>query len=268
MMGNKVNPIAFRLQNNNFKPINNWFSTNKTIRQEYIIDDYLIRKCVEEYYSNNTYIHSIVINRKPKETNVVIKSFKPSSLIGIKGKIINKLNEQLDRISICPKIKVLVEFMDEFCNANIIANALAIELRAKRNVKILIRQLLMKLNYQNILGYKIQLQGRINSASKTKTLIFKNGKIPLQSINYDIDYVCLPVVTNYGIISVKVFICKNIITEDKQTLVKNFLFNKNQINKTKQKPKFIVNKNKTNFKQTKKINGNINNNSKDKTLNS
>jgi len=214
MMGNKVNPIAFRLGNSNYNPQNRWFTTDRGVMQENIIDDYLIRRHILDYYNKVPTIYSININRKSYVTEVVIKSIKPNTLIGLKGKLINELSQQLNRISISSNVKLLVEFIEYALNSLMIARSLALELQEKRNFKLLIKKIILNLKYQKVLGYKIEFRGRINNASKTKTMKFKDGKIPLQSIGYDVDYAFLPVTTTYGIISIKVFICKGILTKD------------------------------------------------------
>ena len=57
-------------------------------------------------------------------------------------------------------------------------------------------------------GIKIQVSGRLNGAEMARSEMYKDGRTPLHTFRADIDYALVESHTTYGVLGVKVWICK------------------------------------------------------------
>jgi small subunit ribosomal protein S3 len=57
-------------------------------------------------------------------------------------------------------------------------------------------------------GIKIMCAGRLGGAEMSRTERYKEGRIPLHTLRADIDYALAEARTTYGVIGVKVWICR------------------------------------------------------------
>ena len=57
-------------------------------------------------------------------------------------------------------------------------------------------------------GIKIQVSGRLNGAEMARSEMYKDGRTPLHTFRADIDYAMVESHTTYGVLGVKVWICK------------------------------------------------------------
>ncbi len=94
-MGNKINPVGFRLGIN--KDWDSRWYANKKDYKTLLAQDAKIRKMVEAEL-NHAGLASIVIERAAHQVNVSIKAAKPGVVIGRQGESIKKLRESLDKV--------------------------------------------------------------------------------------------------------------------------------------------------------------------------
>ena len=57
-------------------------------------------------------------------------------------------------------------------------------------------------------GIKVQISGRLNGAEMARSEMMKEGRTPLHTFRADIDYSLSEALTQYGLIGVKVWICR------------------------------------------------------------
>ncbi|NCU51442.1 MAG: 30S ribosomal protein S3, partial [Candidatus Fonsibacter ubiquis] len=95
-MGQKVNPISFRLSiNKNWDSM--WFAKKKEYGQ-YLIEDFKIREYIHKNLKNSG-ISKIFIERPTKKCIVTIFTSRPGFVIGKKGSDIDKIKNNLNKIS-------------------------------------------------------------------------------------------------------------------------------------------------------------------------
>lgn len=203
-MGQKVNPVGFRLLNHK-----NWESVwyDKKNYATKLINDIEIRNFVKKNYSHCG-IGSIVIERPSDKINLVIKTSKPGVLIGKKGLDIEKINKAVEKIA-GTKVEVkIVEIDKPDLNASLVAQNIAKQLEGRAAFKRVMKKAMQSTMKYGALGVKVSCAGRLAGAEIARTEWYKEGSIPLHTIRGDIDYATANAHTTYGVIGVKVWINK------------------------------------------------------------
>lgn len=208
-MGQKVNPISFRLCNGNNRVWNsNWFSKKKSNYVQNVASDLKI----QEYFIKNAskYAVGIVnINRKQnKTTQISLQSGKISLVIGKNGESIEEIEKQLKKELSGEKFSFDVkEIRRSELNANIIARTIADKIENRQSFKRATKSAMEQVMKAGAVGIKVSCAGRLNGAEIARTEKFKNGVIPLHTLRANVDYAYHKALTTYGIIGIKVWIC-------------------------------------------------------------
>jgi small subunit ribosomal protein S3 len=204
-MGQKVNPIGFRLgvtRDWNAR----WFSGRGDYRQNLIADleirDYLKQRLAHAAVS------SILIERPAQTINITIRTARPGIVIGKKGEDIERLRQELARLTGKPVEIAVEEVRQPELDAQLVAENIAQQLEKR----IMFRRA-MKRAVQNAMrlrapGIKVMVAGRLNGAEIARTEWYREGRVPLHTLRADIDYGFAEAFTTYGVIGVKVWIFK------------------------------------------------------------
>ncbi len=229
-MGQKVNPIGFRLGiNRGWDSI--WFSK----KREYgklLIEDYKIREYVKKNVVNSG-VSQVLIERTSKKCIVSIYTSRPGFVIGKKGSDIEKIKNNLSKISNTEVSLNIKEVKKPELNAYLVAENIAQQL-----VKRIAFRKTMKRAIQSALrlgakGIRVCLAGRLAGNEIARTEWLREGSVPLHTFRAEVDYAEAEALTAYGIIGVKVWIYKGEVFNDKSKLnnkdKKNVTTNKNKI---------------------------------------
>jgi len=229
-MGQKVNPIGFRLGiNRGWDSI--WFSK----KREYgklLIEDYKIREYVKKNVVNSG-VSQIVIERTSKKCIISIYTSRPGFVIGKKGSDIEKIKKNLSKISQTEVSLNIKEIKRPELNAYLVAENIAQQL-----VKRIAFRKTMKRAIQSALrlgakGIRVCLAGRLAGNEIARTEWLREGSVPLHTFRAEVDYAEAEALTAYGIIGVKVWIYKGEVFNDKSKInnkdIKNATTNKNKI---------------------------------------
>jgi small subunit ribosomal protein S3 len=214
-MGQKVNPVGFRLLNSK-----NWESVwyDKRNYSKKLINDIEIRNFVKKNYSHCG-IGSVVIERPSEKINVVIKTSKPGVLIGKKGLDIEKISDSISKIA-NSKVEVkIVEIDKPDMNSSLVAQSIAKQLEGRVAFKKAMKKVMQSTMKQGAMGIKVSCAGRLGGAEIARTEWYKEGSIPLHTIRCNIDYATANAYTTYGVIGVKVWIYKGFIEKKITKLV-------------------------------------------------
>ena len=204
-MGQKVNPIGFRLGiNRGWDSI--WFSK----KREYgklLIEDYKIREYVKKNVVNSG-VSQVLIERTSKKCIVSIYTSRPGFVIGKKGSDIEKIKKNLSKISNTEISLNIKEVKKPELNAYLVAENIAQQL-----VKRIAFRKAMKRAMQSALrlgakGIRVCLAGRLAGNEIARTEWLREGSVPLHTFRGDVDYAQADALTTYGIIGVKVWIYK------------------------------------------------------------
>ena len=214
-MGQKVNPVGFRLLNSK-----NWESVwyDKRNYSKKLINDIEIRNFVKKNYSHCG-IGSVVIERPSEKINVVIKTSKPGVLIGKKGLDIEKISDSISKIA-NSKVEVkIVEIDKPDMSSSLVAQSIAKQLEGRIAFKKAMKKVMQSTMKQGAMGIKVSCAGRLGGAEIARTEWYKEGSIPLHTIRCNIDYATANAYTTYGVIGVKVWIYKGFIEKKITKLV-------------------------------------------------
>lgn len=201
-MGQKVNPVSFRLVNNK-KWHSVWYDKKDYAKK--LINDLKIRSFVIKNYSHCG-IGGVVIERPSEKVNLIIKTSKPGVLIGKKGLDIEKINRSVEKISGTKVDVKIVEISKPDINASLVAQNIAKQLENRAAFKKVIKKAMQSAMKQGALGVKISCSGRLGGAEIARTEWYKEGSIPLHTLRSKIDYAVASAFTTYGVIGVKVWI--------------------------------------------------------------
>ena len=229
-MGQKVNPIGLRFGiNRGWDSI--WFSK----KREYgklLIEDYKIREFIKKNVVNSG-VSQVVIERTSKKCIVSIYTSRPGFVIGKKGSDIEKIKNNLLKISNTEISLNIKEVKKPELNAYLVAENIAQQL-----VKRIAFRKTMKRAIQSALrlgakGIRVCLAGRLAGNEIARTEWLREGSVPLHTFRAEVDYAEAEALTTYGIIGVKVWIYKGEVFNDKLNInnkdMKNATTNKNKI---------------------------------------
>ena len=204
-MGQKVNPIGFRLGFNRAWD-SRWYAKPNLYSQT-IIEDMKIRRellKMEEVASSD--VSKIEISRNPQRITVSFHTAKPGSLIGKAGANIEKLTAKIATISKKKTVVKVVEVARPAADATLIASSIARQLANRGGYKRILKKAVSDALRDGALGIKIRVSGRLNGAEIARSDSIKDGRIPLHTLRSKIDYACAAADTSYGAIGVKVWI--------------------------------------------------------------
>lgn len=203
-MGQKCNPIGNRLG-----IIRGWDSNwygGKTMAEK-LVEDEQIRQYLNARISKGG-ISRIVIERTLNRITVTVHTSRPGIIIGKGGGEVDKVKEELKKITNKEVQINIVEIRRPELDANIVAETIAKQLEARINFRRAIKMAVASTMRMGAEGVKIRVSGRLNGAEMARSEEYKQGRVPLHTFRADIDYSWKEAQTVYGKIGVKVWICK------------------------------------------------------------
>ena len=203
-MGQKVNPISFRLGvNKDWDSI--WFDEENYADK--VEEDFHLRAYIENRFPNAG-IGKVEIHRTPKKITLIIRTSRPGMVIGKKGREVNQLKEELKKLIGTEDIKVNVKEIDNpELWAKLVAKNLADQVERKIPHRRVIKKIIQSTMRSDATGIKIDIAGRLGGAEIARRESYNEGSIPLHTIRADIDYANVTAHTTYGCIGIKVWIC-------------------------------------------------------------
>ncbi|MFP4024334.1 MAG: 30S ribosomal protein S3 [Thiohalospira sp.] len=222
-MGQKVNPIGNRLG-----IIKGWDSNwygGKNYADKLVEDD-KIRKYLEARLAKAS-ISKIVIERTLKLITVTVNTARPGIIIGKGGQEVDKLKEELKKITRKEVQINIFEVKRPELDATIVGNAIARQIEGKVSYRRAIKMAIASTMRMGAEGIKVQISGRLGGAEMARTEVYKEGRTPLHTFRADIDYTLSEALTKVGLIGIKVWICRGEIY-GKRDLSPNIGVTKNQ----------------------------------------
>ena len=209
-MGQKVNPIGFRLAlNRDWR--SRWFADKRDFGK-LLKEDIDIRNAVAKRLKDAA-VSDIYIERYANRIRVTIKTARPGLVIGRKGEDIERLREALARMSGKEIYIEIAEVKKPDIDAQLVAENVAMQLERRVSYRRAMKRALQLAMDNGALGIKILIAGRLNGAEIARSESYKEGKIPLHTLRANIDYGTTEAHTVAGIIGIKVWICKEAETK-------------------------------------------------------
>ncbi|MEO9532560.1 MAG: 30S ribosomal protein S3 [Crocinitomicaceae bacterium] len=203
-MGQKTNPIGNRL---GFIQgwESNWFGGNNYADK--IVEDDKIRNYLMVRLQKAS-ISKIIIERTIKLVTVTINTARPGVIIGKGGKEVDKLKEELKKVT-GKEVQInIFEIKRPELDAKLVADSVARQIEGRISFRRAIKMAIASTMRMGAEGIKIKISGRLNGAEMARTEMYKEGRTPLHTFRADIDYALSEAHTTYGRIGIKVWICK------------------------------------------------------------
>ena len=202
-MGQKTHPVGFRLGFNKTWS-SNWFD-EKTFADK-LNEDILLRK-----YIHKRLVHAAVdkidIQRTSKKITITISTARPGIVIGKKGEEVDRLREEIRRLT-GREIQINVnEIKRPELSARLVGHNIADQLVKKIAFRRAAKKAIQSTMRMGAEGIKVTVSGRLGGAEMSRTETFHEGRVPLHTLRSDIDYALVEAHTTYGVIGVKVWIC-------------------------------------------------------------
>jgi small subunit ribosomal protein S3 len=213
-MGQKVNPIGLRLGINRTWD-SRWFASKGNygdlLHEDLKIRNYLLKRLA------NAGVSKIIIERPHKKCRVTIYSARPGVVIGKKGADIEKLRQELSKLSSSETVLNIVEIRKPETDATLIAENIAQQLERRASFRRAMKRAIQTAMRMGALGIRVNCAGRLGGAEIARTEWYREGRVPLHTLRADIDYGIATARTTYGAIGIKVWVFKGEVLEHDPT---------------------------------------------------
>jgi small subunit ribosomal protein S3 len=189
-----------------------WFAKRKDF-PKLLLEDQKIKEYVKKNFQTAA-IAKVEIERASERIRVMIFSARPGIIIGRKGADIDRLREELNKITGKEIYIDIKEIKNPYLESQLVADNIAFQLEKRVAFKRAMKKALQQAMESGARGIRLQCAGRLGGAEIARTEGYRKGSIPLQTFRADIDYGFTEAHTTYGSIGVKVWIYKGDITQD------------------------------------------------------
>ena len=203
-MGQKTNPIGNRLGIIRGWE-SNWYGGKKfgnMIAEDEKIRKYIFTRLVKASVSR------VIIERTLKLLTITITTARPGIIIVKAGQEVDKLKEELIKLSGKDIQLNIVEINRPELEAHLVASSIARQIENRISYRRAIKMSIAATMRMNAEGIKVQISGRLNGAEMARSESYKDGRIPLSTFSADIDYALVEAHTTYGRLGIKVWIMK------------------------------------------------------------
>ena len=201
-MGQKTNPISNRLGITRGWD-SNWVGGSYP---EKIAEDYKIRKYLSSRLAKAE-LSRIIIERTLKLITVTIQAARPGVIIGRGGQDVDKLKEELKKVTDKDVQINIYEVKKPEVDAHIVAESIARQIEGRVSYRRAIKMAIATTMRVGAEGIKVLIAGRVGGAEMARSEMFKEGRTPLHTFRADIDYALAVANTKVGCLGIKVWIC-------------------------------------------------------------
>src|SRR5882762_10481699 len=205
-MGQKINPIGFRLAvNRNWS--SKWYANKKNFAPM-LAEDIKVRSFLKSKLAHAS-VGRVLIERPAKDARITIFSARPGVVIGKKGEEIEALKAELRRIMGVQQVHVNIEEIRKpEIDAQLIADSIAQQLEKRIMFRRAMKRAMQNAMRLGAQGIKIMSAGRLNGIEIARTEWYREGRVPLHTLRADIDYGTAEAKTTYGVIGIKCWVYK------------------------------------------------------------
>ena len=204
-MGQKVNPIGFRLGINRTWD-SRWFA-NDADYGNLLHEDLMIRRFLHQRLGQAG-VSRVVIERPSKKARVTIHTARPGVVIGKKGADIERLRRDLAKLTDSEVHLNIIEIRKPEIDARLVAENIAQQLQRRVAFRRAMKRAVQSAMRLGALGIRINCAGRLGGAEIARTEWYREGRVPLHTLRADIDYGEITAHTGYGTCGVKVWVFK------------------------------------------------------------
>jgi len=204
-MGQKINPIGFRLAlNRNWA--SRWYANNKNF-SSMLLEDIKVRDHLKKKLAHAA-VSRVVIERPAKNARITVYSARPGVVIGKKGEDIESLKVELQKMLGVPVHVNIEEVRKPEVDAQLIADSISQQLQKRIMFRRAMKRAITNAMRLGAQGIKIMSAGRLNGIEIARTEWYREGRVPLHTMRAEIDYGVSEAKTSYGVIGIKVWVFK------------------------------------------------------------
>ena len=203
-MGQKVHPIGFRLGISK-EWDSRWYADKEYA--ENVHKDLAIRKFIKKRLERAG-VSKIEIERASDNLKVDIYSARPGIVIGRKGQEVDKLKNDLKRLTGNIVTVNIHEIKKAEIDAQLVAENIAMQILRRVSYRRAMKRSITNALRYGAQGIKICCAGRLGGTEIARTEWFREGRVPLHTLKADLEYGVEEAKASYGIIGIKVWIDK------------------------------------------------------------
>ncbi len=194
-----------------------WYVTSQAQWASYFVEDMRVRALIEKTYPRSG-ISKIILRKNDASGEVLVFTAKPAVIIWNNGAELAKLEAKLLKLTWSVYKVTIKEVKVPELSAKIMSEFAAIQLEGRTPHRRVAKGIMQKVMEKWALWVKIKIGGRLWGTDISRSEHFSEGRIPLQTLRSDVDYHHTTALTKYGILGVKVWICKseNVVVSKKQ----------------------------------------------------
>jgi len=206
-MGQKTNPIGLRI------PVtrdwrSKWYASKKDFGG-LLAEDYQIRSILKKKLESAS-VPRIGIERAANRCRITIHTARPGVVIGRKGAEIDKLKEELSKMTGKEVYVDIIEVKSPESDAQLVAENIALQLERRVSFRRAMKKAVQTaMQMQGVQGIRVRCAGRLGGAEIARVEKYLEGSVPLHTLRANIDYGFAEAKTVYGKLGVKCWICKD-----------------------------------------------------------
>src|ERR1041385_5888102 len=213
-MGQKTNPIGFRVAvNKDWR--SKWYAEKKEFGK-LLTEDRKIRDILKKKLESAS-VPKILIERAATRCRITIFTARPGVVIGRKGAEIDKLKEELSKMTGKEIYVDIQEVKNPEIDAQLVAENIALQLERRIGFRRAMKKAVQTAMDMKAAGIKIRCAGRLGGAELARVETYHEGSVPLHTLRANIDYGFAEAHTVYGKLGIKCWICKGETKSDKGT---------------------------------------------------
>ncbi|MEI7728264.1 MAG: 30S ribosomal protein S3 [Verrucomicrobiota bacterium] len=204
-MGQKTNPIGLRLAvNKDWR--SKWYSEKKEFGK-LLAEDYIIREKLKKRLEGAS-VPKIQIERAANRCRITIFTARPGVVIGRKGAEIDKLKEELGKMTGKEIYVDIQEIKNAETDAQLVAENVALQLERRVSFRRAMKKAVQTAMDFGAEGIRIRCAGRLGGAELARVEQYLEGRVPLHTLRANIDYGFAEARTVYGKLGIKCWVCK------------------------------------------------------------
>jgi small subunit ribosomal protein S3 len=204
-MGQKTNPIGLRVAvNKDWR--SKWYAGKKEFGR-LLTEDRQIREMLKSRLKEAG-VPRINIERATNRCRVTILTARPGVVIGRKGAEIDKLKEELSKMTGKEVYIDILEVKQAEIEAQLVAEGVALQLERRVSFRRAMKKAIQLAMDNGAEGIKIRCAGRLGGAELARVETYHQGRVPLHTLRANIDYGFAEAQTLYGKLGIKCWICK------------------------------------------------------------
>ena len=204
-MGQKTNPIGFRIAvTKDWR--SKWYANKKEFGK-LLSEDRQIRELLKKKLESAS-VPKIHIERAATRCRITIFTARPGVVIGRKGAEIDKLKEELSKMTGKEIYVDIQEIKSPETDAQLVAENIALQLERRISFRRAMKKAVQTAMDFGADGIKIRCAGRLGGAELARVETYHEGRVPLHTLRADIDYGFAEARTVYGKLGIKCWVCK------------------------------------------------------------